>query len=96
MAYINFIVTSLSVKDRIIITNLYFNFIMKKVSSPLSFLAKQLLNENTIVSQFLFKKNPTFLDDRFFVMFCMKIRVSYEDFTVSDTRKVCSICFWMP
>lgn len=36
MAYINFIVTSLSVTDKIIITNLYFNFIMKKVSFPLS------------------------------------------------------------
>lgn len=54
MAYINFMVTSLSVKDKIIISNLYFNFIMKKVSFPLSFLAKQLLNENAIVSQFLF------------------------------------------
>lgn len=54
MAYINLIESSLSVKDKIITTNLYFNFIMKKASFPLSFLAKQFLKENRIVSQFLF------------------------------------------
>lgn len=84
MAYINFIVTSLSVNDKIIITNLYFNFITKKVSFPLSFLAKQFLNENIIVSQFLLKKKKkSSWMTNFFIMFHVEIRVSCEDLTVS-------------
>lgn len=51
MAYLNFIVTSLTI--RIIIRRLCFNFIMGQVSLPLSFPAKQFHNENRIVPQCL-------------------------------------------